>query len=161
MTIWLIFSTIFTQIVIYMKTKLLKKLRKEVRKYVYLQCVEVDLSLVEIVVDNPFVACNFPHGKSYVSDFPEAIENSVMKYGWKDSGLHLIRNRAMSKGFTLKSEESIDTLNVFRRKFIIGMVKKIREDNQREIDKKTKIKKKKKKKRGINKILRKIYKYES
>ena len=140
-----------------MKTRLLKRLRKEVKKYVYLQCVEVDLHMVEIVVDNPFVAEHFPHGKSYVSDLPEvSVNDYLVKYESRDGELHLIRCREMSKGFPLGSTASIKTLEHFRREFIINMVKKIKRDAQRNWEEKHIVAPREEKRIRLNKKLRKI-----
>lgn len=140
-----------------MKTRLLKRLRKEVKKYVYLQCVEVDFRQAEIVVDNPFVAEHFPYGKSYVSDFPEMVVNDyLVKYESRDGELHLIRCREMSKGFPIGSTELIKTLEHFRREFIINMVKKMRRDTQRNWEEKHIVAPREEKRIRLNKQLRKI-----
>lgn len=140
-----------------MKARLLKRLRKEVKKYVYLQCVEVDLCSVEIVVDNPFIAEHFPHGKSYVSDMPEVrVNDCFVRYEAADGQLHTIKNRAMSKGFPLGSNDSIKALKHFRREFIINMVKKMRRDAQRNWEEKNIVAPREEKRIRLNKQLRKI-----
>ena len=151
-----------------MKTRLLKRLRKEVKKYVYLQCKSYSFhcdttktSTVEIVVDNSDLVClDFPCGKYFVSDC--RVEYVLSRYGnavptcvKQDGKLHLEDCESISKEFELGSEEAMKILQRFRRQFILSMIQQMKYERAVKRANKMKVVDKRNKE-SLNKQLREI-----